>query len=104
VNTGNKPAIFGITLLITIYYPQQDDASRLVIMEEYQGAIHTTNVETFGLDVGNAFNQAMQIHAIPYGSQTYSYARSVNTISVSMNNFFTLESGIMYIRIDSPMG
>jgi hypothetical protein len=74
--------------------------------EEYfafTGAIYTINVETAGQDVGDAFNQAMQIHAIPYGSETYGYPYIGMIDGPGDADFFQVllkDKGFVYLTLD----
>jgi len=70
---------------------------------DFNGAIYTINVETSGYDVGDAFNQAMQIHAIPYGSETYGYPYIGMIDRPGDADFFQLvvkDSGFIYLEVD----
>ena len=72
----------------------------------FDGAIYTIKVQTNGSDVGNAFNQAMQIHAIPYGTETYGYPY-IGLIDYSGDeDFFQVvlkDSGFIYLEVDRMM-
>jgi hypothetical protein len=71
---------------------------------DFNGAIYTINVETFGSDVGDAFNQAMQIHAIPYGSETYGYPYIGMIDRPGDEDFFQVllkdDDGFIYLEVD----
>ena len=70
---------------------------------DFNGAIYTINVETFGSDVGDAFNQAMQIHAIPYGSETYGYPYIGMIDRPGDEDFFQVvlkDDGYVYLEVD----
>lgn len=69
----------------------------------FDGAIYTINVETSGYDVGDAFNQAIQIHAIPYGSETYGYPYIGMIDRPGDVDFFQVvlkDSGFIYLEVD----
>lgn len=69
----------------------------------FDGAIYTINVETSGDDVGDAFNQAMQIHAVPYGTETYGYPYIGMIDSPGDTDFFQVvlkDSGFIYLEVD----
>jgi hypothetical protein len=69
----------------------------------FDGAIYTINVETSGYDVGDAFNQAMQIHAVPYGTETYGYPYIGMIDSPDDTDFFQVvlkDSGFIYLEVD----
>jgi len=70
----------------------------------FNGAIYTLNVETNGSDVGDAFNQAMQIHAIPYGSETYGYPYMGMMDNSGDEDFFQVllkdDGGFIYLEVD----
>ena len=69
----------------------------------FNGAIYTIDVETNGADVGDAFNQAMQIHAIPYGSETYGYPYIGLIDGPGDVDFFQVvlkDSGFIYLEMD----
>ena len=70
----------------------------------FNGAIYTINVETSGPDVGDAFNQAMQIHAIPYGSETYGYPYIGMIDAPGDEDFFQVvlkdDDGFIYLEVD----
>jgi hypothetical protein len=70
----------------------------------FNGAIYTIDVETSAYDVGDAFNQSMQIHAIPYGSETYGYPY-IGMIDHSGDaDFFQVvvkdDDGFIYLEVD----
>jgi len=71
---------------------------------DFNGAIYTINVETFGYDVGDTFNQAMQIHAIPYGSETYGFPYIGMIDSPGDVDFFQVvlkdDDGFIYLEVD----
>ena len=69
----------------------------------FDGAIYTINVKTSGYDVGDAFNQAMQIHAIPYGTETYGYPYIGMIDQPGDTDFFQIilkDNGYIYLEID----
>ena len=70
----------------------------------FNGAIYTINVKTSGNDVGDAFNQAMQIHAIPYGSETYGYPYVGMIDHPGDEDFFQVllkdDGGFIYLEVD----
>jgi len=69
----------------------------------FDGAIYTINVETSGDDVGDAFNQAMQIHAVPYGTETYGYPYIGMIDSIDDTDFFQIvlkDTGFIYLEVD----
>jgi hypothetical protein len=69
----------------------------------FDGAIYTINVKTSASDVGDAFNQAMQIHAIPYGSETYGYPYIGMIDRPGDVDFFQVvlkDTGFIYLEID----
>ena len=69
----------------------------------FNGVIYTINVETSGYDVGDAFNQAMQIHAIPYGSETYGYPYIGMIDYPGDADFFQVvlkDRGFIYLELD----
>ena len=69
----------------------------------FNGAMYTINVETAGSDVGDAFNRAMQIHAIPYGSQTYGYPYIGMIDDPKDADFFQVvlkDNGFIYLEVD----
>lgn len=70
---------------------------------DFNGTVYTINVETSGYDVGDAFNQAMQIHAIPYGSETYGYPYIGMIDRPGDVDFFQVllkDSGFIYLTVD----
>ncbi|UCD51663.1 MAG: hypothetical protein JSW27_03345 [Phycisphaerales bacterium] len=69
----------------------------------FNGGIYTINVETAGSDIGDAFNQAAQIHAIPYGSETYGYPYLGMIDAPGDTDFFQVvlkDRGFVYLTID----
>jgi hypothetical protein len=69
----------------------------------FNGVIYTINVQTNGADVGDAFNRAMQIHAIPYGSETYGYPYIGLMDRPGDVDFFQLvlkDTGFIYVELD----
>ena len=70
----------------------------------FNGAIYTLNVETSAYDVGDAFNQSMQIHAIPYGSETYGYPYIGMIDSAGDADLFQVvvkdDGGFIYLEVD----
>jgi len=69
----------------------------------FEGAVYTVNVETSRADVGDAFNQAMQIHAIPYGSETYGYPYIGMVDNAGDTDFFQVvlkDEGFIYLEVD----
>jgi hypothetical protein len=69
----------------------------------FTGVIYTINVKTAASDVGDAFNQAMQIHAIPYGSETYGYPYIGRIDKPGDVDFFQVvlkDAGFIYLEID----
>jgi len=70
----------------------------------FNGAIYTIHVETSGSDVGDAFNQAMPIHAIPYGSETYGYPYIGMIDTPGDEDFFQVvlkdDDGFIYLEVD----
>lgn len=70
---------------------------------DFNGAIYTINAQTHGSDVGDAFNQAMQIHAIPYGSETYGYPYIGMIDRPGDTDFFQVvlkDKGFIYLEVD----
>ncbi|MFC1766595.1 cohesin domain-containing protein [Planctomycetota bacterium] len=69
----------------------------------WDGGIYTINVETAGDDVGDAFNKAMQIHAIPYGFETYGYPYIGMIDRPGDVDFFQVvlkDTGFIYLEVD----
>jgi hypothetical protein len=69
----------------------------------FDGAIYTIDVETSAIDVGDTFNQAMQIHAVPYGNETYGYPYIGMIDKAGDTDFFQVvlkDSGFIYLEID----
>lgn len=69
----------------------------------FDGVIYTINAETAGEDVGDAFNRAMQIHAIPYGSETYGYPYIGMIDRPGDVDFFQVvlkDRGFVYLTVD----
>jgi hypothetical protein len=69
----------------------------------FDGAVYTINVKTAGQDVGDAFSEAMQIHAIPYGSETYGYPYIGMIDRPGDMDFFQVvlkDTGFIYLKVD----
>jgi len=69
----------------------------------FTGALYTIDVKTSQHDVGDAFNQAMQIHAIPYGSETYGYPYVGMIDQPGDVDFFQVllkDAGFIYLTVD----
>lgn len=72
----------------------------------FDGTIYTIKAQTSRRDVGDALNQAMQIHAIPYGSETYGYPYIGRIDGAEDVDYFQVvlkDSGFIYIETDRMM-